>query len=124
MGTSKKLGIWIDHSMAYLMEFTSTPFEIKIVESDSEELACNATTFEELMVTKKRLLFTYYNKIAREMKNYNQFILFGPNNAKLELFDVLSEDDYFFNTTVEIKKTDSMTFAEQHKFIKAYFTHS
>jgi hypothetical protein len=28
MKAKKKLGIWMDHSIAYLMEFTSNAFEI------------------------------------------------------------------------------------------------
>ncbi len=35
MKTTKKLGIWMDHSMAHLMEFTSKHFEIETIESDT-----------------------------------------------------------------------------------------
>jgi hypothetical protein len=35
MEAIKKMGIWMDYSMAHLMEFTSNPFEIKTVESTS-----------------------------------------------------------------------------------------
>ena len=33
MQTSKKLGVWMDHSTAHLMEFTSKHFEIETIES-------------------------------------------------------------------------------------------
>lgn len=124
MKASRKLGIWMDHSMAYLMEFTTNPFEIITVESDAEEKINSATTFEAMMATKKKLLFTYYNQIANEIRSYNNIILFGPTNAKVELFDVLSEDEHFLKVKVEIKNTDKMTPTEQHKFIKAYFSKS
>ena len=37
MKAKKKLGIWMDHSIAYLMEFTSSAFEIKTIESKFTE---------------------------------------------------------------------------------------
>lgn len=124
MEATKKMGIWMDYSMAYLMEFTSNPFEIKTVESTSFD----TTTIHPinklpiLLEKRKRLLFSYYNKIAREINNYDRIILFGPTNAKIEFFDVLSEDERFLKTKIEITNTDQMNPAEQHQFIKTYFS--
>ena len=36
MTASKKLGVWMDHSFAHLMEFTSKHFEIETIESEFE----------------------------------------------------------------------------------------
>ena len=124
METSKKIGIWMDYSMAYLMEFSSNPFEIKTVESTSFDTTTTypTSTLSILLEKRKRLLYSYYNKIAREINNYDRIILFGPSNAKIELFDVLSEDERFLKTTIEITNTDQMNPAEQHQFIKNYFS--
>jgi len=124
METSKKIGIWMDYSMAYLMEFSSNPFEIKTVESTSFDNTKTypTNTLSILLEKRKRLLYSYYNKIAREINNYDRIILFGPSNAKIELFDVLSEDERFLKTTIEITNTDQMNPAEQHQFIKNYFS--
>jgi hypothetical protein len=32
--TKRKIGIWMDHSIAHLMEFSNNPFEIKTIESN------------------------------------------------------------------------------------------
>jgi len=119
---SKKLGVWMDHSIAYLMEFTANPFEIKTVESDSIGTINSANTLEAMMKIRNQLLLAYYNKIANELKDYSKIILFGPSNAKMELFDVLSEDERFLKVKIEIKSTDRMTAQEQHMFITDYFS--
>lgn len=114
----------MDYSMAYLMELTSNPFEIKTVESTSFDTSTiyPINTLPILLEKRKRLLFSYYNKIAREINNYDRIILFGPTNAKIEFFDVLSEDERFLKTKIEITNTDQMNAAEQHQFIKNYFS--
>lgn len=124
MGVTKKLGIWMDYSMANLMEFTTIPFEVKIVKSNSfdtkNQLSLESNSMH--LSNANQLLSIYYNTIANEIKNYDRIILFGPTNAKLELFDVLSEDERLIKTKFEIRDTDTMTNNEQYEFIKKYFT--
>lgn len=120
----KKLGVWMDHSIAYLMEFTNSPFEIKTIEA---ELTEDANQFivskksEALINMDQHTLYAYYNKIGEAIKNYKQIVLFGPADAKIELFDVLSEDHRFVKIKVEIKETDKMSVNQQHAFINEYF---
>lgn len=123
MRTKKKLGIWMDHSFAHLMEFTPKHFEIETIESETSRkgLAKNA----KLMSEKERKQFydyAYYKKIAETIKNYKRVILFGPTDAKIELFDLLSEDERFLKIKFEIKHTDKMTVNQQHNFVKEYFS--
>ena len=108
--TVKKLGIWMDHSMAHLMEFSNAPFEIETIESELTE-----------PVVEQRRLIHYYNRLAESVKNYQQVVLFGPSDAKMEFFDVLSEDERFVKIKIEIFDTDKMTRNQQHHFIKEYF---
>ena len=120
----KKLGVWMDHSIAYLMEFTNNPFEIKTIESelteDSNQLILSKKS-EALINMDQHTLYAYYNKIGEAIKNYKQIVLFGPTDAKIELFDVLSEDHRFVKIKVEIKETDKMSVNQQHAFINKYF---
>lgn len=125
MKPAKKLGIWMDHSIAYLMEFTSNPFEIKIIKSKfthlkkMEALAKN----ESLMHHKEQQqLSGYYKKLSEVIKDYKRVLLFGPTNAKVELFDVLSEDERFVKIKIEIKETDKMTANQKDAFVKSYFS--
>ncbi|CAM2830490.1 hypothetical protein [Flavobacterium frigoris] len=124
MGLPKKMGIWMDYSIPYLTGFTSNSFEIIKAESTSFESTklYPIKTLAALLEKRDRLLQTYYYKIASKIKNYDRIIIFGPTNAKTELFDVLSEDDRFLKTKIEITNTDQMNPAEQHQFIKNYFS--
>ncbi|MFV8370046.1 hypothetical protein [Flavobacterium sp. LB2R40] len=109
MSATKKLGIWMDHSFAHLMEFTSKHFEIETIEA-------------KFLNNEKKQRYDYYKKIGEAIKNYKRVILFGPTNAKVELFDLLSEDERFLKIKFEIKETDKMTANQQHNFVKEYFS--
>ncbi|TDE44414.1 hypothetical protein E0I26_08585 [Flavobacterium rhamnosiphilum] len=125
MKTTKKLGIWMDHSMAHLMEFTTKHFEIETIESklsNQEKIASLAKSENSNFSKEKKQLFDYYKKIGETIKNYKRVILFGPTNAKIELFDLLSEDIRFLKIKFEIKDTDKMTQNQQHTFVKEYFS--
>ncbi|MFV8337497.1 hypothetical protein [Flavobacterium sp. RSP29] len=125
MKTTKKLGIWMDHSIAHVMEFTSKHFEIETIESklsNKDKIACLATSENSNFSKEKKQLFEYYKKIGETIKNYKRVILFGPSDAKIELFDLLSEDIRFLKIKFEIKNTDKMDENQQHNFVKEYFS--
>ncbi|WP_291102390.1 MULTISPECIES: hypothetical protein [unclassified Flavobacterium] len=125
MKATKKLGIWMDHSIAYLMEFTSNPFEIKTIESKFTQLKKMEALAksESLMHNKEQQqLSNYYKKLGEEIKNYKRVLLFGPTNAKMELFDILSQDERFATIKIEIKETDKMTVNQKNAFVREYFS--
>ncbi|MFV8379231.1 hypothetical protein [Flavobacterium sp. LB3R33] len=125
MKTTKKLGIWMDHSMAHLMEFTNKHFEIETIESEldnQEKIESLAKSENSNFSKEKKQLFEYYKKIGESIKNYKRVILFGPTDAKIELFDLLSEDTRFLKIKFEIKDTDKMDENQQHNFVKEYFS--
>lgn len=125
MKTKNKLGIWMDHSIAHLMEFTPNHFEIETIESKftKEEKMEDLNKSESLIQNKeKQRLSDYYKKISETIKDYKRVILFGPTSAKTELFDLLSEDYRFLKIKFEIKDTDKMTQNQQHEFVRQYFS--
>lgn len=124
MGTKKKLGIWMDHSIAYLMEFTTSAFEIKTIESEfhKQKKIQTSSKSDSLMRNKEQQKLTsYYKKISDIIKDYKKVILFGPSNAKVELFDFLSEDERFIKIKFEIKNTDKMTKEQKNSFVMDMF---
>jgi stalled ribosome rescue protein Dom34 len=124
MKAKKKLGIWMDHSIAYLMEFTSSAFEIKTIESKftKQKKAQTVSKSGSLMHNKEQQkLSSYYKKISEIIKDYKKVILFGPTNAKVELFDILSEDDRFIKIKFEIQNTDKMTKEQKNAFVMDMF---
>jgi stalled ribosome rescue protein Dom34 len=124
MTTAKKLGIWMDHSSAHLMEFTSDPIKTKIVESKfTHQIKVHSLNkSENLMHNKEQQQQSeYYKELGEFIKNYEAVILFGPTNAKDELYNALKGDLRFEKITIEVQPADKMTENQQHAFVKAYF---
>ncbi|MFE3867239.1 hypothetical protein ACFX5E_04010 [Flavobacterium sp. LS2P90] len=127
MKRRKRLGIWMDHSIAHLMEFTNKHFEIKTIESKlTNEVKDENLSKSESQIRnkKKKILLDYYMKLSEAIKDYEQVILFGPADAKIEFFDLLSEDIRFLKIKFEIKNTDKMNENQQHAFVQEYFSHA
>lgn len=125
MTTAKKLGIWIDHSSAHLTEFTADPLETNTIESNFtyQDRQKSLGRSENVMHNKEQHHQSeYYKKLGEAIKNYEDVILFGPTDAKVELFNVLRADQRFAKIKIEIKQTDKMTEYQQHAFVREYFS--
>lgn len=125
MLTGKKLGIWIDHSKANLSEFKADPIDTITIESDftHQDKEQTLARSENVMHNKEQHQhLEYYKKIGEIIRNYEDVILFGPTDAKVELFNLLRADNRFAKIKIEIKQTDKMTVNQQHAFIREYFS--
>ncbi|MFT5964129.1 MAG: stalled ribosome rescue protein Dom34 [Flavobacterium sp.] len=125
MKNTRQLGIWMDHSIASLIEFTVKPFEVQTIlyEFPLEKKNTSLTKKYEVKTrSNKAALNKFYNKIGRAIVKYDKVVLFGPFDAKIEFFDFLSEDERFLKLKIEIKDADNMDVNQQHHFIKEYFT--
>ena len=127
MATTKNLGIWMDHASAHLMEFTTDSMELKTIESEftHEDKEQSLGKSESLMHNKEQHKQSeYYKKLGETIRNYDEVILFGPTDAKVELFNILREDHRFAKIKIEIKQTDKMTENQQHAFVRDHFSKS
>lgn len=125
MTTKKNLGIWMDHSSAHLMEFTSEPIETNIIESKftHEEREHSLGKSEHVMHNKEQhQQAEFYKKLGETIRNYEEVLLFGPTDAKVELFNVLKANHRFSKVKIEIKQADKMTENQQHAFVKEHFS--
>jgi len=125
MNTKKRIGICMDHSVAHLMEFkTGIPDTITIeskfthLEKErslvkSEILAHNKENHEQSQ---------YYKKLADEIRKYEEVVLFGPTDAKLELHNLLNSDHSFSKIKIDIINTDKMTDNQQQTFVREHFS--
>jgi len=64
----------------------------------------------------------YYKKLGDAIRNYEDVILFGPTDAKVELFNSLRENHLFEKIKIEVQTTDKMSENQQHAFVKAHFS--
>jgi hypothetical protein len=91
MTTGKKLGIWMDHSSAHLIEFKTDPIKTTIIVSEftHQDKEKSLVRGESLMHKKEQHRQSeYYNKLGEAIRDYEEVILFGPTDAKVELFNV------------------------------------
>lgn len=120
----KKIGIWMDHTTARLIEFSSDVKETKTIISDftSQDKEETLRRSESEMHNKEQHKHaTFYKNIASEIKKFDEVLLFGPTDAKVELFNRIRENHSYDTIKIEIKNTDKMSYEEQHKFVRDYF---
>lgn len=125
MTTTKSLGIWLDHASAHLMEYTTDPIETTTIESNftHEEKEEALGKSEHLTHNKEQAQQSaYYKELGETIKNYGFVILFGPTNAKAELFNILKADHHFDKIKIEVKQADKMTENQQHAFVRDHFS--
>ena len=125
MTTVKNIGIWMDHSSAHLMELTTHPIETKVIESKFTHTVKEESfdKSEHLMHHKEQQQQSeYYKQLGDVIKNYEQVILFGPTDAKVELFNALRADHRFAKIKIDVEQTDKMTENQEHAFVATYFS--
>ena len=124
MTTEKKLGIWMDHANAHLMEYNHA-MVTNFVHSGSthEEKEKTLQKGESMMHNKEQQQDSaYYKTLGESIKNYDEVLLFGPTNAKLELHNILKSDMHFDKIKIETRQADKMTENQEHAFVKDYFS--
>lgn len=60
--------------------------------------------------------------IGESIKEYDDVLLFGPTNAKIELLNILEADLSFSKIKIETRQADKMTENQEHAFVKDYFS--
>ena len=124
MNIAKHLGIWMDHSEAHLIAQDGDSIGITVIKSDFSHQDKQETLHrsENTMHHKEQhLQAEFYKKISQVILKYDDIIVFGPTNAKQELFNILDEDALFDKIKIDVKQTDKMTENQEIVFVKEYF---
>jgi hypothetical protein len=124
MNKVKQLGVWMDHSKAVLIEL----YDHKLI---SNEIDVKQTPLETPNVDTHKVVehskeqshnqSVFFKEISDVIRNYGNVLLFGPTDAKSELFNLLKDDHNFADTTIELKTTDKMTPIEIQEFVVQHF---
>lgn len=125
MLATTQLGIWMDHSEAHLITNNQEPSAIGIINNpftQTEEV--NALRKSEHLMHNKRQQqeAAYYKKLGDKIIKYNDVLLFGPTDAKLELINALQADQRFSKVKINVQPTDQMTNNEKKAFVKNHFS--
>lgn len=124
MNATKKAGVWMDYSEAHIMEFSENPIEIKVIKSNfKNKLRSNEKDKSEkhLHALEKQCKADYFKEIATSLLNYDKVLLFGPTNAKNELYNSLTKDTLFSKIKLYVKESGKLTFKQRSKFIYEHF---
>jgi hypothetical protein len=121
--STKNIGIWMDHSIAHFIEFKNNKIESYDIESQPDlEEKQNIGKDESLQQNiKKNQLLEYFKKLSFIIKDFKNVLLFGPTDAKTELFNFLKKDRHFEGIKIEIKNADKLTENQMHAFVKEHF---
>ena len=124
MKTSKQLGIWMDHSKAHLIEFENEATVTNNVIAQVGEQDEPLNKLDESMIQNKEQnqLSAFFKKLGEVIIKYDEVLLFGPTNAKAELFNELKNDLHFDQIKIEMKTTDQMTENQMQAFVKEFFS--
>jgi len=125
MKTAKYLGIWMDHSSADIMEFTADPIETRTIESKfthEDRVISFGKGEKQMHIKEQHQQSEYYRELGEIIEKYEGVILFGPTDAKVELFNVLRADNRFGKIKIEIEQADKMTKNQQHAFVREHFS--
>ena len=124
MKKNKQLGIWMDHSNAYIMEFVDNTIVENIITSEfsHQDKELSLSKGENSMHTKEQhLQKDYFKKLSDIIINFDEVVLFGPTDAKSELFNSIKSNHLFEGITIEVKQSDKMTAIQMHDFVIEYF---
>jgi stalled ribosome rescue protein Dom34 len=122
----KRLGIYLDHAQADLVEYTNGTNESKLIESKftHEQKEHDLNKSEKLMHNQQdHDQSEYYKAIADVIRNYDEVILFGPTEAKAELHNKLNADHLFSKIKIVVKSSDKLNETQIHTFVREYFAH-
>lgn len=118
------LGIWMDHSNADLIELSNEKVikkTLKIAPAFLGPLE-NLRLNESLITNKEQNHLTdFYQRISDVIKNFDEVLLYGPTQAKTELFNKLKKDIHFDRIKIDVHPADKMTDNQQEAFVKKYF---
>lgn len=124
MKAPKQIGIWMDHSVANMIEFTDEKMIKKTLKVSPvflgplDNLRWNENGKNN---NTKSHLSEFYKKISDEIKDFDEVLIYGPTNAKTELFNQLKENVHFDRIKIEVRPSDKMTENQQETYVKRYF---
>ena len=123
-GKIRQLGIWMDHSVAHLIDNSGSGVDHQhiVADDDKDHETYSVHKGESHQLHREHVaLEAYYNKIAEKISHYHHILLFGPTAAKSELYNKLKKDPHFKAIHIVLESSDKMTENEKEAYVKNYF---
>jgi stalled ribosome rescue protein Dom34 len=120
MKINKKIGIWMDYSVAYITQLRDNMLETTIVNSHHPDQEKGMDT-DRSGGSRERVYDQYYMKLGEIISDYDEVLLFGPGEAKQQLINRLRANYLFSNIKIELRPGYRMSRDEQHEFFRNHF---
>ena len=114
----------MDHSIAHIMEYSGQAIETKILTASSTHHGNkdHPDSGENKAHNKEQQLESgFYKALGEVISQYDEVLLFGPTDAKIEFFNMLRTDRHFEKIKIDTKQADKMTENQEHAFVSEYF---
>lgn len=115
----------MDHSKAHVIEFNNASADPLTIDTEftHQEKEQSLSKSENIMHNKEQQKQgEYYKKIGEIIKSYDEIILFGPTDAKLELYNLIKEDQQFSKVKIEVQQADKLTENQEQAFVRDHFS--
>ncbi len=125
MVPTKSIGIWMDYSSANIIDVTTDEIATSTVTSTfSHEVKQEVLSRSEHGMHKKEQQqhADYFKQIAGIISKHEKVLLFGPSNAKVELFNILRADPAFSKIEIEVQDANKMSDNQQVALVKKFFS--
>ena len=124
MKPAKQLGIWMDHSTAHIMKLVANEVANVTLESSPAftEQVQNLRTDESQMHDKaQNKQSDFYRQLSYIINEHDEVLLFGPTDAKTELFNLLKANSRFEKTKITVQPADKMRDNQQQAYVKNFY---
>jgi len=114
----------MDHSSAELIYFKDNIITSEVVNLNftHKQKENSLSRSEHIMHNKQqREQSIYYHELADVIKKNDDVVIFGPTEAKIELFNIVKMDQSFSKIKIELVNSDKLTDTQRHTFVKNYF---
>jgi stalled ribosome rescue protein Dom34 len=126
MKTEKKLGVYLDHAQARFVNYAADSENLETIDSDFTHFEKEKTLSksESGMHNKEQQeLGSFFKKISKVIMDFDNVLLFGPTDAKVELFNYLQSEHKYSKIKMEVRNTDKLTENQEIDFVKNHFEH-
>jgi len=124
MIANTKMGIWMDHTIAYLFDMSDSNPESITIKADIKhhEVKDNVGLDETQAQNKEQdQLSDFYKRLSEIIQKYDEVLLFGPTDAKTELFNHIDPSHTSVKTRIVVKQSSRMTENQMRAFVREHF---
>jgi len=112
----------MDHASAHLMPFPIEEVSDTTIDEGAEPGGEGNAGDIHIHNKEQHQESAYYKQLGEAIIGYDEVILFGPTDAKTELYNLLMADSHFEKIKIEVEQTDKMTENQLHAFVRDYFS--